>query len=162
MQREAAKAIEAKGGEVGYGEPQGPEWLQKLVGDKWFRQIIVVHFGPSTTDNDLEYLTALNQLRQLSLGETKITDGGLEHLRGLPQLRGLELGYTEITDAGLEHLKELPRLGALGLTDTKITDAGLEHLKGLNLGFLSLKGTLVTRTGVKRLQTALPGCRISH
>jgi len=49
------------------------------------------------------------------------------------------------------------------LRGTKVTDAGLVHLKELtNLHTLYLINTKVTDEGVKKLQTALPNCNISH
>ena len=51
----------------------------------------------------------------------------------------------------------------LFLHGTKVSDAGLEHLKGLTqLQQLDLNGTKVTDAGVKKLQQALPNCRIEH
>ena len=44
---------------------------------------------------------------------------------------------------------------------TKVTDAGLVHLKGMtNLQTLDLSFTNVTAAGVKKLQAALPKCKI--
>jgi hypothetical protein len=44
-----------------------------------------------------------------------------------------------------------------------VTDAGLEHLKALRqLQRLDLKETKVTADGVKKLQQALPNCKIEH
>jgi len=63
----------------------------------------------------------------------------------------------------LEDIKDLPGLFGLELTDTQVTDEGLEHLKGLtNLSSLDLRSTEVTDEGVKKLQQALPNCRITH
>jgi hypothetical protein len=106
------------------------------------------------------------------LSDTQITDAGLEHLKGLTSLKRLDLYSTQITDAGLEHLKGLTGLQSLDLRSTQITDAGLEHLKGLTSlkrnavqdvgAWLDLSSTRVTDTGIKKLQEALPNCRILH
>ncbi|NLE37776.1 MAG: hypothetical protein GX621_07105 [Pirellulaceae bacterium] len=54
-------------------------------------------------------------------------------------------------------------LSRLCLRGTRITDAGLEHLKGLTrLETLDLRDTPVTDEGVRRLQHALPDCRIER
>ena len=63
----------------------------------------------------------------------------------------------------LEHLKSSTKLQTLDLMETKVTDAGLEHLKGLTkLQSLNLKRTKVTDEGVKKLQQALPKCKIER
>ena len=56
-------------------------------------------------------------------------------------------------------------LKSLSLAGTKITDAGLEHLKGLTqlrslwLG-REVRPEQVTPEGIRRLQRALPNCKI--
>ena len=73
----------------------------------------------------------------------------------------LDLADTQITDAGLAHLAGLTELKTLSLDGTQITDAGLVHLKGLKgLEKLDLYSTKVTAAGVKKLQAALPKCKI--
>ena len=70
---------------------------------------------------------------------------------------------TEVTDFGLEHLKSLTSLQTLDLRRTNITDAELVHLEGLTrLRELRLDRRYVTNAGVKKLQTALPNCRIDR
>ncbi len=55
----------------------------------------------------------------------------------------------------------LTTLKILGLSNTQVTDEGLVHLKGLtNLTGLGLYNTQVTDEAVKKLQQALPNCRI--
>ena len=85
------------------------------------------------------------------------------HLQGLSQLQELWLDNTKVTDAGLVHLQGLSQLQVLWLDDTKVTDAGLVHLQGLSqLQMLGLRNTKVTDQGVKKLQQALPNCKIVH
>jgi hypothetical protein len=70
---------------------------------------------------------------------TKINDAGLRHLKPLSKLRRLELNGTNITDAGLVYLKRLSQLETLDLWETQVTD-----------------------DGVKKLQQALPKCKIYY
>ncbi len=71
------------------------------------------------------------------------------------------LAGTQATDTDLEHLKGLTSLKGLYLDDTQVTDAGLAHLKGItSLQTLWLNRTQVTDAGVKKLQEALPQCKI--
>jgi hypothetical protein len=45
----------------------------------------------------------------------------------------------------------------------KITDAGLEHVKNLGVfRVLDVKGTSVTKPGIKKLQQAVPTLRIER
>ena len=94
-------------------ENRGPEWLRKLLGDKWGEWLVPVtsiRFGSRTTDTDLECLKWFWQVEKLNLDFTKITDDGLAQVKGLVQLRTLEMWDTKITDAGLENLKSLTQL----------------------------------------------------
>ncbi len=85
---------------------------------------------------------------------------GDEHLGNAIVAR---LENTQITDAGLEHLEGLTKLEGLWLNGTQVTDAGLVHLEGLTkLEYLYLWNTQITDEGVKKLQEALPNCKIYH
>ena len=100
--------------------------------------------------------------RLTNTGYSRITDAGLVHLEELADLRRLTLEDPQITDAGLVHLEGLTNLSVLSLRGTQITDAGLVHVEKLtNLRNLSLGNTQVTDEGVKKLQQALPNCRIN-
>jgi hypothetical protein len=86
----------------------------------------------------------------------------LAHLAGLTQLRRLFLENTEVTDMGLEQLGRLTQLQDIYLLYCEfITDAGLKHLAGLTqLRELLIDARKVTNAGRKKLQQALPNCRI--
>jgi serine/threonine protein kinase len=99
-------------------------------------------------------------LGQLSLGETQVGDAGLAHLKD-GDLYVLQLCGTLVSDAGLVHLQGHKHLGGLDLIRTQVSDAGLEHLARIqSLVDLYLLGTKVTRDGVRKLQAALPKCKI--
>jgi len=89
-------------------------------------------------------LSSLDDLRFLSLAETRVGNVGLTHLKSLTKLQELHLDHTDITDEGLELLSTLPNLEILDLKGTRITDDGL-----ISIGRLSqLKSLYLTRTGI--------------
>ncbi len=115
------------------------EWPRVQVGQK------LDLFNTQITDHDLAYLIgSLDNLRFLSLAETKISDAGLVHLKALKVLQELHLDNTSVTDNGLVRLASLQTLQILDLKGTKITDAGLAHLRPLQ----NLRGLYLTRTGI--------------
>ena len=133
--------------------------LAHLEGLSQLRSLNLVH--TEITDVGLARLKGLVQLQDLNLGATHLTDAGLKYLGGMTQLQVLYLDRNGITDAGLGCLKRLRQLRHLDLNWTMITDAGLEHLSGLSqLQVLDLTATQVTDTGIKKLQQALPNCKI--
>ena len=62
----------------------------------------------------------------------------------------------------LEQLKGLNHLDWLKVDLANVTDASLDHLMGLNTRWLFLRYTKVTDDGVKKLQQALPNCKIER
>ena len=120
------------------------------------------------SDAGLEHLKGLENLERLFLEASYITDTGLAHLKSLRKLRQLSIrsmmvGTTRVSDNGLAHLEAMKKLEGLDLDNIPITDAGLGHLRGLtNLQSLHLQMTEVTDEGVRKLQQALPHCKIEH
>ncbi len=95
-----------------------------------------------------------------------VTDSGLAHLSAMPKLRVVAIVPAwSITDVGLAHLAKVKTLQVLQLSDSdKITDEGLEHLaKLVGLTTLGLADCdKITASGVRKLQAALPKCKIQH
>ena len=86
---------------------------------------------PDITDDGLEHLASLKELRNLSLeGCYRITDDGLKHLSPLKELRNLSLeGCDRISDNGLKHLASFTELRSLSLAKCfRITNDGLQYL----------------------------------
>jgi len=115
------------------------------------------------TGTGLRQMKGLPNLQDLSLDGTQVTDTALPYLAALPHLQDLSLSGTKVTDAGLRHLKSLTTLKTVRLNGTRITDAGLRCFEGMHhLEGLELNGTKVTDEGIKRLQRALPKCKIEY
>ena len=183
----AAAAFEKAGGKVSWDESAlGPVWLRGVLGEHFFAHVILVELqGGHVTDSTLEPLDAMNHLQLLLLKAPNVTDAGQERLQGLRELKKLGIVDADVTDAGLEKIAELKELEYLNLYEAKVTDAGLGKLAGLNklqtlvidranvtdaglehlhrmkqLKWIGLIYTQVTTAGVKKLQQALPNCKI--
>ncbi len=139
----------------------GDAGLERLKGLTKLRELFLDE--TQVTDKGLKHLEGFVDLTDLSLSQTNVGDIGLEHLRSLSTLERLRLDGTRATNAGLASLGELVSLKLLTLEDTQISNTGLEHLKNLNeLEILNLRGTRVSDEGVKKLQQALPDCKVRH
>jgi len=57
------------------------------------------------------------------------TDDALEGVKELPQLRKLHLFSKRVTDAGLRHLETVSQLETLFLEETRVTDEGVRKLQ---------------------------------
>lgn len=81
------------------------------------------------TDQQLEALSKLSNLRVLYLNNTGITDAGISHLTPLSELRWLSLVGTRITDQSVATFIKLAKLTDLFLFQTALTDEGFQQLK---------------------------------
>ncbi len=167
QQQQAIAAIKKLGGNAYDALPdmRPPAWLERLTGEAFFKDVDQVALaGAGVTDAGLDNLQGFSRLRVLWLNGAKVSDAGLEKLRGFGELEGLSLDGAAVTDAGLDNLRGLTRLQFLALGGSGVTDAGLEDLKGLkHLTLLQLpRLPRVTAEGVKKLQQALPKCKIQR
>ncbi|MGO9918685.1 MAG: hypothetical protein ACLQIB_28805 [Isosphaeraceae bacterium] len=97
----------------------------------------------------------------LQMANPDVTDETIEALKGMKNLRELDLNGTQVTDLGLRVLKDLPALAALRLARTKVTDQGFRDTlfsKG-SLMNLDLSSTQVSRETVQAWRDAKPGRR---
>jgi hypothetical protein len=150
-QREAVRAILARGGTIAYdyqydargrrlpnGKPSRPVWLQRILDDNYFHQVVLVGLdvdevgnGVAPTDEDLVHIERLPKLRFLYLGGGSISDDGLRHLQNLTDLHLLVLWANPISGEGLGHLRHLKKLRHLDLSQTLVTDDKLKCLEFL-------------------------------
>lgn len=137
-----------------------PPWALAIFGPDFFFDVSVVRFelGCNITDDDLECLRELRNIREIVIISDKITDTGLRHLSRCKNLKVVILDECiSISDAGVAHLDGLHDLESLVLDGSAITDSGLARLASLSkLRCLSVWRTRVTREGITRLREALP------
>jgi Leucine-rich repeat (LRR) protein len=93
------------------------------------------------TDESIEPLNALSQLRMLDMYSTGISDAQIQKLK-LPNLRVLNLYETKITDVGVGYLAEnFPNLEVLDISSTLTSEVAFVYLSKLkNLQMLNLYG----------------------
>lgn len=148
--KKAILAIESFGGTYA-AMTDGPQWLRKLVkDDKYFYNALRVTIGAHSggylrefRDADLERMTDM--------------------LGAFSRFNSLDVAGTHISDEGLRHLPRLNKLVYLTSSSTVITDRGLDYLKGMkSLREFDVTNTDVTANGVAKLQSALPGCKITN
>jgi hypothetical protein len=87
--------------------------------------------GRPVTDDVVEQVATLAEIRSLTLIDTRVTDAGIRAIARLPRLQSLVLDGVLMTDEGLSALASLEDLQWLKLSDTRVTEQGLEHLRGM-------------------------------
>jgi uncharacterized membrane protein len=88
--------------------------------------------GTQLTDDDLELISQLKNLRKLRIENNSISDKGLISLEGLEYLESLNLYGTGISDAGLGSLAKLKELKELYIGQTRVSGQGIKSLQQSN------------------------------
>jgi uncharacterized membrane protein len=97
----------------------------------------------------------------MDLGGVAFEGDDLKYLSIYSQLQTLYLHNTAVKDINLVHLSHLSTLRTLNLFDTGVSDDAVSHLLKLRaLKTLYLHQTKISETGLKRIQKALPRCKI--
>ena len=109
-----------------------PEWLSRLIGEDYFRDVVEVStaFGGPISSEGMVHLAELPNIESLSLIDSKISDASFQYVQGLSEITTLILRDNEISDAGLSHLTGLKHLETLGLSKNRIEGDGLQFLGG--------------------------------
>ena len=119
------------------------------------------------SDNGMRHVVTLPNLRQLIIYAGQMSDEGLALLKGNQSITSLELYQLRITDDALRVLTEMPNLRSLTVSsearlDPRLTDAGLANLKDLqNLDKLVISGDWASDGAIDELRSALPDCKIT-
>ncbi|MFI4874081.1 MAG: hypothetical protein ACIALR_02010, partial [Blastopirellula sp. JB062] len=105
------------------------------------------------SDQTLQAIAELPELRALYLERTAVTSAGVAALESCQNLEELMLADCPIDDQALETIGKLPQLSLLSLSRTPITDAGMAHLHEMpNLRTLYLRGSAVAGQGFAHLK----------
>ena len=111
------------------------------------------------TNDELASLGYLPDLEVVRLQDTNVSDAGLVHLKMLPNLCRLSLNGTRVSDEGMRHLAGRQVLEMLSLNGTDVSDTSAQHIVKLNkLRALVVGDTRLTESGLRQLESALPGC----
>jgi hypothetical protein len=111
-----------------------------------------------SNQKDYSILTSKKYLAVLQMANPDVTDQTLEYLKGMEQLKELDLNGTQVSDEGLIILAELPNLEDLRLARTKITDEGFKKYLASkeSLQKLDLTGTEVKSKTIRDWKKAKP------
>ncbi len=114
------------------------------------------------TDAGLKTLHPLGKLTSASIIADGPTGVGLESLvKFSPNLGTLLTENFKVNDNDVGSLKSLGNLRVLGLINAPLTDGCVDKLAEMkNLTQLILQGTQVSADGLRKLQAALPNCKI--
>jgi hypothetical protein len=113
----------------------------------------VVLTGEKATNEALEHLKPLTDLRTLEVHDGLVTDHGLSHLKGLTKLRAVIIRDSLVSGEGLKHLKGMADLELLDLYNNNLTDEGAEALGGLtHLRVLRLNRNRITGKALEPLK----------
>src|SRR5690606_27960341 len=84
------------------------------------------------SDDDLEVIGQLTNLRRLNLRRNPVSDTGIKHLLSLLNLEYLNLYETKVTDNEVRTLTNLPSLKSLFVWQTEVTRPVMDSLLAAN------------------------------
>jgi hypothetical protein len=127
------------------------------------REVIVgMNRALSLADRDVEHLSQLQSITQLTFHTVTLDASGLNSLEQLSKLKQLGIYMTNLTDADLDCLRRQTQLEELIIYGCKhLTNEGVHRLNSLtNLKKLSIRGCpAVTEEAVLKLCEQLPNCK---
>jgi hypothetical protein len=165
--------------------PDGVEFDLSIL--EHLTEIRELQLGESIDESDLLGLPRLPQLEFLNFSnQIHITDDGLELLARLPNLKSLQIRWGSLSDQGLQRIAACRDLTELRLHDCELPNDGLAHFADTNLSVLVLNActvgdeaiphlarlgrltylyiydTSITSDGAAKLREALPNCAVTY
>jgi Leucine-rich repeat (LRR) protein len=118
-------------------------------------------YRTKVTDNGVQQLRALTNIKELDLSSTSVGDAGMSEVATLPKLERLVVGDTNVTDLGVGSIVKLPALKVLDLSGSRISDKGAALLASkAGLEKVNLEGTRVSPAAIRVLRAAFPDAEI--
>lgn len=128
---------------IDFYEKRGVE-INVIDGETYF----IARDNKKIVDNDLAYISSLNNVTVVNLNKTRIADKGISYLINLKELRYLDLGSTDITDSASIYIGQLTKLEELSLASTRVTNRSLRNIFKLkNLKEMNLYSTDIVLKG---------------
>lgn len=110
--------------------------------------------GTKITGKYFHYLADLPHLEILDLRGTSLDQGSLSGLEQLKSLKTLMLAYSNVTDGHLAKIRPPEKLHTVTLHQTAVTDNCVPYLVGIkDLKYLSLYDTAISEKGYANLET---------
>ncbi len=90
------------------------------------KKIYLVEMNYLATDDVIEKVSKLKEVKELVIKSNNITDKSMEYISRMGTIEGIQLQSWSITDAGLGHLKKLKNLKKLYIALPKMTENGIK------------------------------------
>ncbi len=134
--------------------PPEPQWAISLLGIDFFHDIVSANVG---SDDDLQQIASLQRLKSLSItelpmGSMQVTNNGLQYISQLKEIKALNLSRVGIDDRGMRYLKAITTVEELDLSHADITSAGLKCLDSMkSLHVLRLDDSKITDETIREI-----------
>jgi hypothetical protein len=125
---------------------------------KFFEDTVSTSTSLSGWLRDTVGIDTRSHVYEVSLRNAQLTDGDWQALLRLNQLTGLDLVGCEMSKEQLRSLEIMERLAFLNVSNTSISDDCAMNLLGTlpNLSQIDLRGSAVSKFGVKKMEERYP------
>jgi hypothetical protein len=106
-------------------------------------------YGPTPPGSREPRPSGPEEVRYITLDDSKVTDRGLQLVLGCTNAAALHLRRTGVTDETLKKLSGFQHLNYLALEQTKVTAAGLAAIASLPIRHLGMEGCELTEESFK-------------
>jgi hypothetical protein len=167
-QAASAKQLADLGVDTAIRPAVGPAWQRWLVetmdGNRAFVHVVGADLrNCPQMPVAFQSLASLRHLKYLYVDRSDIDPEGAAMLGGFRDLESLSLTYAGVDDAELMKFAPLTKLQALYLSGNPISSASVGVIESMPaLQELYVRWTRLTAEDIRRLQKALPACRIYY